>query len=476
MQCGRTTAHRVFHVRALLFGLGAAAVLALGCSRTMPAAIPRVPVGSAIAHRDAAPARMMTWVDADRVSPAPDWGSVSKYLDFALVGQSLRDVPLATSISDAGIGVVMYTNPNHQAQYGKPHFPDNQPADYAHRCDGTRIYKLGYGSPTPPPPSPAPTPTDYATYLMDPHSTHLAQEWADEVTGFAGQSGVTPAFVFEDTADSIRGSSAAPCHYSKASWTAASISLDQTMVDDASSTGVQASIVYNGLGMTAHPDPNQLPPEIGLNAAASGGMAENCYSLRQPSSPSDPNPPPQAAHGAQWLYTENVEIAMAAAQKRFVCNANSDNTTPAETLTGLRTYVIASILLAYDPATTIVDEAFLPQSGFPVFPEASIVATSPLTPAPADISQLLVGGLYARRYASCAVDGASIGACAVIVNPSASTSLPFPYPGVYPDSLRIVGGGVLDAGAKVKLVDGVPSSIRPRSAAIVYAPAPTPTP
>ena len=470
-------ARRVLHVRSLFFCSLSAIVLAVGCSRTMPiVAAPRGPAPEMrAANRDGVPARLMTWIDADRASPAPDWPSVSSYLDFALVGQSLRDLPLASSIAGAGIGVAMYTNPNHQAQYGKPHFPDNQPSDYARRCDGTRIYKLGYGSPTPPP-GPEPTPTDYATYLMDPHSAHLAQSWSDEVTGFVAQSGVTPAFVFEDTADSIRGSSAAPCHYSKAGWTAASVTLDETMAADASLGGVYVSVVYNGLGTTAHPDPNQLPPEIGLNVATSGGMAENCYSLRQPSSPNDPDPPPQSAHGAQWLYTENVELSMATAHKIFVCNANSNDTTPAETLTGLRTYVIASVLLTYDPATTVLDETFVPQSGFSVFPESTVVALSPLAPPPSDISQLLVGGLYARQYASCSVEGRPTGACAAIVNPSASTSYPFPYPGVYADSLRIAGGGVLDAGAKVKLVTGVPAEIRPRSAAVVFAPSPSPTP
>lgn len=477
MQWGPSSARRLFQVRVLLFGLGVAAVLAIGCSRSasvLPS--PRVlGADGPVEGRDAVPARLLTWINADRASPAPDWPSVKRYLDFALVGQSVRDLPLASSIGGAGIGVAIYTNPNHQAQYGKPHFPENEPTDFAHQCDGTRIFKLGYGSPTPPP-GPAPTPTDYATYLMDPHSSHLAQSWSDEVTGFEAQTGVPPAFVFEDTADSIRGSSAAPCRYSRASWTAASITLDQTMVADAALAGVATNILYNGLGTIAHPNPNQLPPAFGLNASTAGGMAENCYSLRLPSSPNDPDPPPQAAHGAQWLYTENVELAMAAAQKLFICNANSNDIVPAESLTDLRMYVIASVLLTYDPATTVLDEAFVPQSGFEVFPESSIVATAPLRPSPSDISQLSVGGLYARQYASCYVGGSPIGACAAVVNPSESASYPFPYQGTYSESLRIKGGGVLDAGAFIKSIGGVPATIGPHSAAIAFAPTPSPTP
>src|SRR5690242_15544141 len=179
MQCEPSMPHRVFDVRTILFALGIAAVLAVGCSRsTSTFAAPRGPAPPELVHRDdQVPARLLTWINADHATPAPDWATVRRYLDFALVGQGVRDLPLAESIATAGIGVVPYTNPNHQAQYGKPHFPDNLPQDYAYDCLGARIYKIGYGSPTPPP-GPPPTPTDYATYVMDPHSTHLAQSWA----------------------------------------------------------------------------------------------------------------------------------------------------------------------------------------------------------------------------------------------------------------------------------------------------------
>src|SRR4029077_14438481 len=140
--------------------LFAGIVLAVGCTRSMPVvATPRVTaMDPHVVNRDGVPARLITWINADRASPAPDWAAVSSYVNYALVGQSDKDLPLAASIGAAGIGVVMYTNPNHQAQYGKPRFPDNLPGDYALQCDGTRIYRIGYGSP-PPPPRPAPTPT-----------------------------------------------------------------------------------------------------------------------------------------------------------------------------------------------------------------------------------------------------------------------------------------------------------------------------
>ncbi|HET9342260.1 MAG TPA: hypothetical protein VFO25_05065 [Candidatus Eremiobacteraceae bacterium] len=464
-------------MRTILFAIVAAAVLGVGCSHSAPMfAVPSGPGSAERVHRDdQAPAHLLTWINADHANPEPDWSSVRPYLDYALVGQSVRDVLLAQSIAAGGIGVVPYTNPNHQAQDGKPHFPDNLPQDFAHDCQGARIYRIGYGYPTPPP-GPPPTPTDYTTYLMDPHSTHLAQSWADEVTGFVSQTAVTPAYVFEDTADSIRNMNAAPCRYSPGAWTTASIGLDQNMIVDAAAVGDSVSIVYNGLGTSLHPNPSRTPQAFGLNAVASGGMAENCYSRQPASSPNNPDPTPEPAHGSQWLATENIELEMAAAQKLFVCNANSGGRTAAETQTGLRMYVIASVLLTYDPATTILDEEFKPASGFEVLPESSIVAVQPLAPAPADISGLDTSGVYARQYATCYVGGKLIGSCAAVVNPSVTATYPFPFAGTYTGTLKIVGGGVLDAGAKIKLLSGVPGTIAPRSAAVAFAPAPSPTP
>lgn len=476
MQCGPFTAHGVLHVRTILFAIVAAAVLAVGCSHATPMfPAPAGPGAHELVRRDQVPAHVLTWIDADHASPAPDWASVQRYLDFALVGQSVRDLQLARALAAGGIGVVPYTNPNRQAQAGKPHFPDNQPQDFAYDCYGVRVYRIGGGLPTPPP-GPPPTPTDYTTYLMDPHSTHLAQSWSDEVTGFIAQTSVTPAYVFEDTADSIQGANAAPCHYSRAGWTSAGIGLDQNMLADAAAAGDAVSIVYNGLGTSQHPNPSRTPQAFGLNVVASGGMAENCYSREPASTSSDPTPPPQAAHGAQWLATENIELEMAAAHKMFVCNAKSDGHTAAETETGLRTYVIASLLLTYDPATTILDEEFKPSSGFEVLPESTIVALAPLAPAPKDVSGLAVGGLYARQYAACYVGGTLLGSCAAVVNPSVTVAYPFPFAGTYTGTLKIVGGGVLDAGARIKFESGTPTTIAPRSAAIAFAAAPSPTP
>ena len=432
---------------------------------------------SAIAHRADATMHLHTWIYADHAQPAPDWQAVAQYLDYAMVGQSVPDKPLAAAIAAAGIDVVEYTNPNRQVQIGPPHFPNNLPSDYAHDCKGDRIYRVGYGVATPPP-GPAPTPTDHAMYLMDPHSVNVAASWAAEVTSFWQQAGIAPTFVFEDTADSVDSVKPRdPCNYAQPDWTNATNAMGQTMLSAAAAVGEDVAIVYNGLASPLHPSPTHMPDAIGMNAASAGGMAENCYSRQPASTALDPDPAPYPEKDAQWLETEGVEIAMTAAQKIFVCNANSDHAQDADQRASLRLYVIASFLLTYDPNTSVLDEQFRPASGFPVFPESQIVALDPIGVPPLQIADLAIRGVFARQYGTCFVKGAPIGPCATVVNPSSTTAFPFPFAGGYAGTLRLVGGGVLDAGARVKLTTTLPSTMNPRSAVIAYgAPAPSPSP
>jgi hypothetical protein len=208
-------------------------------------------------------------------------------------------------------------------------------------------------------------------------------------------------------------------------------------------------------------------------------MAEDCYSRQAASTPSNPDPQPIAAHDSQWLDTEYLEMSMAAAQKMFVCNAAGDHTADAEKRTALRLYVMASFLMTYDPNTSVLDELFLPASGFPVFPESQIVALAPLTQPPTQISDLSIGGVYARQYASCYIKGAPIGQCVMVVNPSVTATYPFPFPDTYLGSLKLVGGGVLERRATVAFISQVPLTVGPRSAVIAYGsatPGPSPTP
>lgn len=418
---------------------------------------------------------VLTWTDADRTAPYLVWTTVTPYVNYAIVGQSQSDVELAADIGSAGIGVVEYTDPNRQVQIDGPHFPDNLPSDYAYDCTPNRIYRKGFGSRTPPPPQPTPTPIDHAMYLMDPHSAHLAGSWANEVIAFAQSTGTT-AYVFEDTADSISDMDAQPCGFSQTDWSAASNGMDATMTAQAAAAGDNVSLIYNGLGVYT-PAPGFMPPALALNATSAGGMAEDCYARQPPLTRAHPDPTPVPVADVAWAVTEDVEAYMSGASKVFVCNAKSDLTTDAAQLTDLRTYVMSSFLLTYDPATSVLDEQFRPVSTFSVFPESEILALDPLVPEPAQISQLQVGGVYARQYAACYIAAQPIGPCASVVNPSSTTTYRFPFPGVYLGVLRLKGGGVLDTGARIEqLTGGGPYNVSPTTGFIVYGVAASPSP
>ena len=470
----------MYHARqAFAFALACVAASFVGCGgdgipsgTSVPHASTAMGHAGAFVRRGAPPqGRLYSWVDADSADP-PSWQQAAPYVDFAIVGQSGADIALAQTIAASGIGVVEYTNPNRQAQAGVPHFRHNLPGDYAYDCTGARIYKVGVGVPSPPPPVPTPTPRDLSLYLMDPHSTNLAASWAGEVTAFASAAQTTPAFVFEDQADSLDGmSKSPPCDYQQPDWTDAGNALDTAMLADAGVAGVTTQIVYNGLdtGWQA-PSPDYTPSAIGLNPSTAGGMAENCYSKVPGATRVRPDPTPYPAHDDQWLSTENVQIAMAASGRLFVCNANSDGNVDAGQFTELRKYVIASLLLAYNPATTVLDEQFRAKSGLSVFPEVALLAQSPIDSQPSQISDLLVGGVYARRYADCSIAGVSIGGCVFVVNPSSTKAQPFPYAGEYSGTVHITGGSVLEPGSSVFLSSDPPPSVRPESAVIAYQP------
>ncbi len=461
--------------------LACAAAFVVGCGHLggiAPALGPSAAGRSGISSRPFdVPPHVRTWTDADHTRPWLDWSTVTPYLDYAIVGQGTHDIALAQQIHAAGIAVVEYTEPNRQAGSGAHHFPYDMPGDYAYDCGGDRIYRVGFGSATPPP-GPPPTPPDHAIYLMDPHSAHLASSWAAEVTAFA-QSAGSPAYVFEDTADSVANMDTTPCGFDQTDWSAAANALDATMAADAAAQGDDVALIFNGLAAPYSPAPDWVPPATALTATASGGMAEDCYSRQPPLTRAHPDPTPVPVTDAAWMVTENVESFMAAAQKTFICNAKSDLTSDADVLTALRTYVDASFLLTYDPSTSVLDEQFRPVSSFSVFPESGIVALEPLLPEPTQIADLLAGGVYARQYAACYAATVPIGPCAAVVNPSTTATYAFPFPGVYQGFVKLKGGGVLDRGAAIKLMIGVPGKLKPASATIAYgsaAPSPSPSP
>jgi hypothetical protein len=331
----------------------------------------------------------------------------------------------ATALASAGVKTIFYTNPNREYP-GDPLYTSDE-STFSHTCAGGRVSSIGGGAP----------------YLMDPHSSDLEallKSWVAANTSIAHFDAV-----FDDGADDVFGVSALPCNYSAADWLAAT---------QAQIAGLGYPVIYNSIGALG--TSTSVSPSIALNAVSIGGMMENCYdSVFSPHQP----------WGLQWIVVENTELAMANQHKLFFCYASYQG--DAATNVGLRTFLYASFLLTYDPATSALWEYFGTPSGFHVEPESVLVATNPLVPEPTDVSTLNHSGTYVREFATCYLAGASVGACAVAVNPDKIRYHPFPLSG-YTHTLVLTGGGILDGGTVATTGPAPPATMNPLTAVVVF--------
>lgn len=353
---------------------------------------------------------------------------VSKYAPYLSFTDTTPNV--ANEFAAAGVQTMYYNDPN-RVEPGYPMYTTDEAA-YAHDCSGNRIHATNYPS----------------LMLLDPSSPDTVALWksSSELALSAGHFD----YVFEDDVNDVYALNALPCGYSAGAWLTASKNEIAAM---------PFPVLYNDLNnVDANYDP---PANLALNAVAPGGMMENCYVQTSAYA---------KAGGGYWLTTENVELTMAAQKKLFFCY--SGNQTTASTATGidLRTYMLASFLLTYDPSTSVLWERFWMPSNFRIQPESQFVALDPLVPEPASISALQdSAGAYERRYAHCYFQTRLIGGCAVAVNPSSWATVTDPLASAYHHTLALSGGGVLDAGT-VSLAGAPPPAELPPKEAVVALP------
>lgn len=374
---------------------------------------------------------ILTWLiigapgGTQKVSP----DQVSQWVDYTMTKQA--DSVIAHAL---GMKTIFYTDPN---RVGKGDLMyTNDESTFAHDCSNKRISVL-----------------TKSKFLMDVHSHHLWSLWPWAATIMMGWGGGgVYDFVFEDTADSVSELklSGMPCNFDQTDWTNNTNKLDSKL---------GYTIIYNGLSHV--PKGTESPaPAFYLNPTAFGGMAEDCYVGRSPS----------GYHLAlNWMGMENTEIGMQQTGKLFICHA--DAYTPANTSMALRTYFYASVLLSYDPNSTIINTEFLTPSGVTIMPEAQLVPMSPLVPTPSAIEGLMQpSGVYGREYADCYLAGTDIGACAVAVNSNKPTkqTLAFPWPTKYHHTLKMYGKGVYDGGTVSITGPAPPANMAGGTAVIVF--------
>ena len=327
---------------------------------------------------------------------------------------------------DAGIKTLEYLAPTRQASTD-PLYNSNS-ATFSYDCSGDKI-TISYAGET--------------QYLMNPASSAyetILNNWA------VGQEAIghIDAFYFDDTDD--LGGVTAPCNVSQSTWDAE----NATEIAD-----FKYPVVFSGYSIST--DSENLIS--GTNVL--GGTIEECYGRV-----SQPTPP--YTTGSFWTLDENLQLKAAAAGRLFFCYNNGAEA--GSSSIQLRNYIYASFLLTYSQTSSVLWETFTTPSELHVFPETKVVPTEPLVAAPSSVSSLQIsGGVYVREYGACYLAGSSVGRCAVVVNPSSTTSYSLPsLSTTYDHTMSISGNGSLDGGSVSASGAKASSTVAPETGEVLF--------
>lgn len=343
------------------------------------------------------------------------------------------DSKYAPQIRAAGIKVDVYANfwRNYASDNPNVGYTDLKPggahaAAEALDCSGTPILDSAYGG----------------GYEADARSSAAAGHAQVVASYRLNEFGTDYDALFSDDTGAVGGITL-PCGFSQSAYESATNAVHQSL---------RVPMFVNTLGAGSYPD-----GQVGYAQASNviGAMCEECYAAYNGSKVD------YAIGGVTWQHTENAEIAMVSMQKIFWDYARAIGDPASET--GLRTFIYASFLLTYDPSYAMLQEAFKSAAGFPVMPETGLVPMNPASTA-SMVGGYARGNVYMRDFGSCYYRGTSIGACAVVVNPTNSTAgIPA---NAYAHSMALSGGGVLDGGSATFTAPAV-TSLGPDGGAIL---------
>lgn len=322
-----------------------------------------------------------------------------------------------TTYSAAGMKTMVYIDPFRQASTDPLYSSDS--STFSKNCSGAEI-PIPYAGVT--------------LYLMNPASSDLEAKMS---TWQANEkaAGHVDAFFYDDI-DTLYGANP-PCNMTQSTWD----SENSSFIADSKNP-----VIFNGYGL------NSDAGTIIKVSSVLGGVVEGCYATW-----SDPSPP--YTTGSGWTIDENLQLAAAAANKLFFCYNTGAQV--GSSYTALRSYIYSSFLLSYSATSSVLWDTFTTSSDVHVFPETKIVPTDPLVSTPSTISSLESStGAYVREYSACYLAGASIGHCAAVVNPSASSSVSMPtLKQSYSHTMAISGAGILDGGSVSAVGSKAPSTI-----------------
>lgn len=349
----------------------------------------------------------------------------ARYVTWAYTGSGY-----GASYHAAGIKVLSYVNYWRNYTIDKPNVtytdlaPGGADASAAAKvCSGAAVRDPKYGG----------------GYLNDPRAGR-ALNHAMLVVGL--RTTYHDALAADDTG-AAGGTNASPCNYNYNTWVSAT---------NAVNAHVALPMFINALNAWTVGGNAVSQVQLTQPANVLGAQCEMCYANNA-----------GAVGGTSWTLQENAEIAMVRTHKIFWDYAR--NTTTASTAQLLRTYVLASFLLTYDPNYAMLEEAFATPTSFEVMPETQLVPLHPLTTATTVAGYITSGGVYWREYGACYYKGALVGKCAVAVNPgSASVSLPT---NSYLHSLTVSGSDIYDGGT-ASVTGPKVSTLRPLSGAVLF--------
>jgi hypothetical protein len=339
-------------------------------------------------------------------------------------------ITYSNELADAGIKTMVYTDANRIV-------PDSplwsSPSNaFAHTCSGDLI-------------------TDYfdnTTFtLMNNGSTALQSAYDSYISSWTSGNSVNAIFEDDVVVPSYYPagffSPGLPCDYSDSSWLANERSLEASINHDT---------IINGLSALNDEGPS-LSVQVLSNPSTIGGMFENCvYESTDPD--------------GVWVWTalENTQLEVTAERKIFQC-MDTDGTQADDAYAG-RIYTLASFLMTYNPAYSVLWELYGTPSGFHVMPESQLVPLDPVVPTPSTVSNLESNDVYFREYRECYYAGRLIGQCAMVVNNDRAVHATPALTLSYHHTLVLSGNGVLDGGTVSFEGPAPPSSLGAESAFI----------
>jgi hypothetical protein len=162
-----------------------------------------------------------------------------------------------------------------------------------------------------------------------------------------------------------------------------------------------------------------------------------------------------------WYLESNSILTAIAHHTKAICMMNASPTA------AHRIYELASWWLTYTEPYSIAAPIGVLSDGMTVAPEYDIVPRQPRATATTDVKALRSAtGAYVREFAACYQAGASIGACAAVVNPTNSTVAMPSLSGHYTVALSVDDRSAY-AGGQATWTGAVPAQIPPLGAVVL---------